>query len=148
MTDPTQPSAHASIRQARRRTAHVNGGPADRDAARERAVVDAEARLLARILETYGVLSVEALEELSRARRWRDGGFHEALTAAVRGGLIEPLPCAFCRSAATRSDRPEAAAVATLVRQTARGAQRPVALAFGAGALRSRARGAARRWRR
>ena len=67
----------------------------------ERAVLVAEARALALTLSSYGILTCDTLEDLMRARRWRQGSFHQALAAAVQMGLIELRPFGFCRYAVT-----------------------------------------------
>lgn len=69
----------------------------------EEAVIQAEARRLARALRPYGVLPRDTLERVAGASRWHDGGFDRALSAAVRAGEIEPLPAGFYREAGTAS---------------------------------------------
>jgi hypothetical protein len=61
------------------------------------AVVQAEARRLARALRPYGVLHRDALERVAGAMRWRDGWFDTALNAAVESGKIEKMPGGFVR---------------------------------------------------
>ena len=59
------------------------------------AVVDAEARRLARTLTRYGVLTSRRLFELSGADRWTSGRFSVAVARAVERGLIRELGFGF-----------------------------------------------------
>jgi hypothetical protein len=68
-----------------------------------RAVLDAEARRLAHILTSYGVLTTERLFELSGAERWRSGRFAGALAHAADAGLIRDLGLGFYAPSALRS---------------------------------------------
>jgi hypothetical protein len=63
------------------------------------AVVQAEARRLARILEPFGVLRRDQLKRRARATAWHEGGFDAALKRAVASGEIERLPLGFYRKA-------------------------------------------------
>lgn len=84
-----------------------NGRNRPRSIRHDEAVIRAEARRLARSLRQYGVLPKETLERVAGARRWHDGGFDRALSAAVRAGEIEELPNGFVRECG--SDLPPAA---------------------------------------
>ena len=66
-------------------------------AAREAAIVQAQAQDLVRALRPYGVLSRDALLEKCHAGRWPDGSFDRALARAVREGQIRELPDGFYR---------------------------------------------------
>jgi|GEM_PF-7102950 len=68
----------------------------------EQAVIQAEARRLARALAPYRVLPRQTLERVAGASRWHDGGFDSALAAAVRAGEIEELPSGFYRECGRR----------------------------------------------
>jgi hypothetical protein len=57
----------------------------------QRAILNAEARRLARTLARYGVLTRRRLAELSGARRWQRGRFSRALAVAIQGGLVRDL---------------------------------------------------------
>jgi hypothetical protein len=59
------------------------------------AIVDAEARVLARTCLRYGVLTRPQLVELSGARRWIRGRFGLALTEAIEHGMIRDLGLGF-----------------------------------------------------
>ncbi len=67
----------------------------EREAARRRAIIDAEVQDIVRALSPYGVLERDVLAERCRASTWQDGGFDEALDAAVAAGLVEQLPDGF-----------------------------------------------------
>jgi hypothetical protein len=45
------------------------------------------------------VLRRDALEHAAGAEHWQEGGFGQALSAAVREGVIEPEPFGFYRIA-------------------------------------------------
>src|SRR5579872_5765936 len=67
---------------------------------RDTAIVDAEARRLARTLGSYGgVLTGQQLVELSGACHWRSGAFSLALGRALETGLIRDLGLGFYASA-------------------------------------------------
>src|SRR5579872_6814752 len=83
----------SSYRNVRRR--HINRED------HERAVLAAQARLLARALRPVRRLSRPVLKRLARARGWREGCFDLALHAAVQMELIELLPLGFCRCGRT-----------------------------------------------
>jgi hypothetical protein len=72
---------------------------------RDDAVVQAEIRSLARALAPYGVLRRDALERSAGARRWHDGGFDDAIAAALRAGAVKRLPFGYYRDA-NRNERP------------------------------------------
>lgn len=59
------------------------------------AVLDAEARRLARTLERYGVLTRWQLAERSGARLWLRGRFQRALEVGVEREMIRPLGFGF-----------------------------------------------------
>jgi len=63
--------------------------------ARRAAILDAEARRLARVLARFGVLTRQQLAELSGARLWTRGRFSRALELAEKRGLIRHLGCGF-----------------------------------------------------
>ncbi|HEY3775576.1 MAG TPA: hypothetical protein VGL69_21410 [Solirubrobacteraceae bacterium] len=67
----------------------------EREAARRRAIIDAEVQDIVRALAPYGVLDRDVLAERCRASTWQDGGFDEALEAAVAAGRVEQLPDGF-----------------------------------------------------
>jgi hypothetical protein len=62
------------------------------------AVVQAEARRLARILQPFGVLRKDQLKLRAGASSWHEGGFDSALHAAIEAGEIERLPLDFYRT--------------------------------------------------
>jgi hypothetical protein len=64
----------------------------EREAARQAAITDAEIREIVRALKPYGVLDRATLSAETRQRGWQPGAFDAALAAAVRQGVIEPLP--------------------------------------------------------
>jgi hypothetical protein len=68
---------------------------ADLSAGHRPAIVDAEARVLARTCLRYGVLTRAQLVELSGARRCIRGRFALALTAAIEHGMIRDLGLGF-----------------------------------------------------
>jgi hypothetical protein len=72
----------------------------DPNSIREEAVIQAEARHLARTLAPYRVLHHDALKELAGSGRWHDGGYERALVAAVRSGAIERMAAGFYRYSA------------------------------------------------
>jgi hypothetical protein len=63
------------------------------------AVVQAEARRLARILQPFGILRKDQLKRRAGAASWHEGSFDSALHAAVESGEIERLPLDFYRKA-------------------------------------------------
>jgi hypothetical protein len=63
-----------------------------------RAILDAEARALARVCARYGVLTRTQLAGLAGARRWTRAGFSDALAVAVDAGLIRDLGLGFYAS--------------------------------------------------
>lgn len=65
----------------------------------DNAVIQAEVRRLARAIAPFGVLHHDSLRDLVDAGRWNEGGFEAALTAAVREGVVDPLPGNFYRDA-------------------------------------------------
>jgi hypothetical protein len=67
----------------------------EREAARRRAIIEAEVRDIVRALAPYGVLARDVIAERCRASAWQDGGFDEALDAAVAAGVVEELPDGF-----------------------------------------------------
>lgn len=67
------------------------------------AVVQAEARRLARILQPFGILRKDQLKRSAGAESWHEGSFDSALYAAVQSGEIERLPFGFYRKAGTGS---------------------------------------------
>lgn len=69
------------------------------------AVVQAEARRLARILRPFGVLPRRELKRRAHSECWHEGSFDAALHAAVGAGEIEPLPLGFYRNAQPASDQ-------------------------------------------
>jgi hypothetical protein len=68
------------------------------------AVVQAEARRLARLLQPFGILGRDELKRRAHADSWHEGSFDNALSTAVASGDIERLPFGFYRKAETRSD--------------------------------------------
>lgn len=76
----------------------------------DQAVIQAEARRLARALRPYRVLPRETLERVAGAKKWHDGGFDRALSEAIRAGEIEELPAGFYRESGQHLDQPPAAA--------------------------------------
>lgn len=68
------------------------------------AVVRAEARRLARILQPFGILRKDQLKLRAGAESWHEGSFDSALYAAVQSGEIERLPLGFYRK--TGADTP------------------------------------------
>jgi hypothetical protein len=52
---------------------------------------EAEIAELARVLQSYGVLTRDYLEELSGARHWSDATFDAVLNDGVRAGRIKRL---------------------------------------------------------
>jgi hypothetical protein len=73
--------------------------PTRRVARHDNAVIQAEVRRLARTIAPFGVLHRDSLRELAHAAHWNEGGFEAALSAAVREGVIDPLPGNFYRDA-------------------------------------------------
>lgn len=71
------------------------------------AILDAEARRLARTLERYGTLTRHQLEELCGARRWTRGRFSRALEIAQERGLIRHLGLDFYGHVADLDGPPE-----------------------------------------
>jgi hypothetical protein len=63
------------------------------------AVVQAEARRLARILKPFGILRKDQLKLEAGADSWHEGSFDSALHAAVQSGEVERLPFGFYRKA-------------------------------------------------
>ncbi len=63
------------------------------------AVVQAEARRIARILQPFGVLRKDDLKRRARAASWHEGSFETALDTAVASGEIERLPLGFYKTA-------------------------------------------------
>jgi hypothetical protein len=59
------------------------------------AILDAEARRVARTLMSYGVLTRHQLEELSGAQFWNRGRFAHAVELAQERGLIRDLGYGF-----------------------------------------------------
>lgn len=59
------------------------------------AVLNAEARAVARTCASYGVLTRSQLVELSGARRWARGEFSYVLAHAVENGLVRDLGFGF-----------------------------------------------------
>lgn len=57
----------------------------------QRAIVDAEARALARVCAQYGVVTRSQLVELAGTRYWSRGRFADALASAVEAGLVRDL---------------------------------------------------------
>jgi hypothetical protein len=80
--------------ERRKRRPHPPARPAGLDQHRL-AVVQAEARRLARILQPFGVLRKDQLKRRARATAWHEGGFDAALKTAIESGEIEPLPLGF-----------------------------------------------------
>jgi hypothetical protein len=70
-----------------------------RVARHDNAVIQAEVRRLARTIAPFGVLHHDSLRELANAAHWNEGGFEASLSAAVREGVIDPLPGNFYRDA-------------------------------------------------
>lgn len=64
----------------------------------QRAIVDAEARALARVCARYGVVTRGQLVELAHTRRWSRGRFSDALVSAIDAGLIRDLGLGFYAS--------------------------------------------------
>jgi DNA-binding MarR family transcriptional regulator len=64
----------------------------------QRAVVDAEARALARVCAQYGVVTRSQLVELAGTRHWSRGRFADALACAVDAGLVRDLGFGFYAS--------------------------------------------------
>jgi DNA-binding MarR family transcriptional regulator len=64
----------------------------------QRAIVDAEARALARVCSRYGVLTRRQLVELAGTRHWSRGRFADALSSAVDAGLVRDLGFGFYAS--------------------------------------------------
>jgi hypothetical protein len=81
----------------RRRDAAARGRSSSFDRHRV-AVVQAEARRLARILQPFGVLRKDQLKRRAGATAWHEGGFDAALKTAVDSGEIERLPLGFYRT--------------------------------------------------
>jgi hypothetical protein len=82
--------------EAGRRTRSARG-PGRRFDQHRVAVVRAEARRVARILQPFGVLHKDALKRRARAANWHEGSFDGALRTAVAMGEIERLPLDFYR---------------------------------------------------
>lgn len=84
-----------------------SNGPAERAPGRrsrrgarhDDAVIQAEVRRLARTIAPFGVLHHDALRDMVDATHWNEGGFEAALRAAVREGVVDPLPGNFYRDA-------------------------------------------------
>ena len=70
--------------------------PLDAESHRK-AVLGAEIRVLVHALGPYRVLKREALEREVKAHNWRDGGFEQALEAAIEQQQVERLPFGFYR---------------------------------------------------
>lgn len=63
----------------------------------DEAVIQAEVRRLACSLRPYRILSRGALQKAAGANHWSNNGFDQALSEAVRRGMIEELPFGFYR---------------------------------------------------
>ena len=61
----------------------------------DEAVIQAEVRRLALALAPFGVLGREALAREVGAERWREGTFEQAVSVAVKTGVIQKLPGGF-----------------------------------------------------
>jgi hypothetical protein len=85
------------------RTRADRGRPATLDRHRV-AVVQAEARRIARILQPFGVLRKDELKRRARASSWHEGSFDTALSTAVASGEIERLPLGFYKMADREPD--------------------------------------------
>lgn len=73
---------------------------------RDDAIVDAEARRLARTVSSYGgVLTDRRLLELSGAGHWTGGGFSAALARALEAGLLRDLGLGFYASSPPPASR-------------------------------------------
>jgi hypothetical protein len=59
------------------------------------ALLEAEARRLARELYLYGPLSKRTLAQRCHARHWRDGTFRDAVRAGIRNKTLRELPLDF-----------------------------------------------------
>lgn len=67
----------------------------ERQAARRRAITDAEVQDIVRALAPYGVLGHDVLARECHASTWQEGDFEVALEAAVGAGVVEELPGGF-----------------------------------------------------
>jgi len=71
-----------------------------------RAVLDAEARRLRRVLVWYGPLPRDVLAERCAARRWREGSLDEALRHGVSCGALRLLPLGYVAAVTERDGHP------------------------------------------
>lgn len=63
----------------------------------DEAITQAEVRRLARAFEPFRVLRRDAREHAAGAKHWQEGGLDRSLSAAVREGVIEPVPLGLYR---------------------------------------------------